>query len=285
MYYSKNAGSSFESVKRLPAFYDGDQYQTAQHEVISKDGTRIPYFIIHAKGIDLNGAQPTLLYGYGGFEVSLTPNYLDRIGLAWLERGGVYVLANIRGGGEFGPQWHQAALKENRQKAYDDFIAIAEDLTRRKITNPRHLGVMGGSNGGLLVGVMLTQRPELFKAVVCQVPLLDMFRYNKLLAGASWMAEYGNPDLPEEWAYIQKYAPYQNLRAGIKYPVPLFTTTTRDDRVHPGHARKMAAKMESLGYPFYYYENMEGGHGSGSTNEQRAFMNAIEYAYLWKMLK
>ncbi len=285
LYYSSNAGKSFKPVRSLKAFYDGDNYQTGQYEAVSRDGAKIPYFIVHARDMTANGANPTLLYGYGGFEVSETPYYLDRAGVAWLEKGGVYVLANIRGGGEFGPKWHQAALKENRQRAYDDFIAIAEDLIARKITSPRHLGVMGGSNGGLLVGVMLTQRPDLFNAVVCQVPLLDMFRYNKLLAGASWMAEYGNPDIPGEWAYIQKYSPYQNLRADVKYPTPLFTTTTRDDRVHPGHARKMAAKMESMGHPFFYYENMEGGHGSGCTNAQRAFMNTLEYIYLWKMLR
>jgi prolyl oligopeptidase len=196
----------------------------------------------------------------------------------------VYVLANIRGGGEFGPQWHRAGLKEHRQRIYDDFIAVAEELIARKITSPRHLGIMGGSNGGLLVGVALTQRPELFNAVVIQVPLLDMQRYNKLLAGASWMAEYGDPDKPEDWAFMSKYSPYQNVRPNMKYPKVLFTTTTRDDRVHPGHARKMAAKMESMGYPLYYFENTEGGHGSGVTSEQQARTLAVTYAYLWQQL-
>ena len=191
---------------------------------------------------------------------------------------------DIRGGGEFGPKWHQAALKEHRQRAYDDFYAVAEDLINRKITSPPHLGIEGGSNGGLLVGVAFTQRPDLFNAVVCAAPLLDMKRYNKLLAGASWMGEYGNPDIPDEWAYIKKYSPYQNLDKSKKYPKVLFTTTTRDDRVHPGHARKMSAKMTGMGIDNFYFENTEGGHGAGVTNEQRAFMTAIEYTYLHKML-
>ena len=194
------------------------------------------------------------------------------------------MLANIRGGGEFGPAWHRAGLKENRQRIYDDFAAVAEELIRQRITSPEHLGIEGGSNGGLLVGVAFTERPELYKAVVIQSPLLDMQRYSHLLAGASWMAEYGDPDKPDEWAYISKYSPYQNLRAGTKYPKVMFTTTTRDDRVHPAHARKMAAKMESMGLPFYYFENTEGGHGAGVTNEQRAKSIALTYAYLWQQL-
>jgi len=195
------------------------------------------------------------------------------------------VLANIRGGGEFGPQWHQAAVKENRQRAYDDFIAIAEDLSKRKLTSPPHLGIMGGSNGGLLMGVMLTQRPELFGAIVCQVPLLDMRRYHKLLAGASWMGEYGDPDKPSEWAYISRYSPYQNLHGERKYPRVLFTTSTRDDRVHPGHARKMAARMAEQGHDFLYYENIEGGHGGAANSQQQAYMHALAYAFLWKELR
>ena len=214
----------------------------------------------------------------------MKPYYSATIGTCWLDKGGVYVVANIRGGGEFGPKWHQAALKEHRQRAYDDFYAVAEDLINRKITSPPHLGIEGGSNGGLLVGVAFTQRPDLFNAVVCAAPLLDMKRYNKLLAGASWMGEYGNPDIPDEWAYIKKYSPYQNLDKSKKYPKVLFTTTTRDDRVHPGHARKMSAKMTGMGIDNFYFENTEGGHGAGVTNEQRAFMTAIEYTYLHKML-
>jgi prolyl oligopeptidase len=213
------------------------------------------------------------------------PSYSPATGISWLTKGGVYVLANIRGGGEFGPRWHQAALKENRQRAYDDFIAVAEDLIQRKITSPEHVGIMGGSNGGLLMGVMFTERPDLFHAVVCMVPLLDMKRYNKLLAGASWMAEYGNPDVPEEWSYISKYSPYQNVRADAKYPQVFFYTSTADDRVHPGHARKMVAKMEGLGHKVYYYENTEGGHAAASTNKQLALRTALSYSYLWMQLK
>ncbi|HEX6308406.1 MAG TPA: prolyl oligopeptidase family serine peptidase [Longimicrobiales bacterium] len=282
--YLADTDGQVREVRRMPAMFDADGLIVEQHEATSKDGTRIPYFIVHREGMAHDGNNPTLLYGYGGFEVSMTPGYNSVTGAAWLERGGVYVVANIRGGGEFGPDWHRAALKENRQRAYDDFIAVAEDLIARRITSPDHLGIMGGSNGGLLVGVAFTQRPELFDAVVVQVPLLDMRRYNQLLAGASWMAEYGNPDVPQEWAYISRYSPYQNLREGVEYPKVLFTTTTRDDRVHPGHARKMAARMESLGLPFYYFENTEGGHGSGVTSEQRAKMTALTYAYLWERL-
>jgi prolyl oligopeptidase len=283
LYVADENGATRE-VKRLPEQFDAQNLMVEQHEATSKDGTKIPYFIVHRRGVLHDGRNPTLLYAYGGFEVSQTPAYNAVTGAAWLERGGVYVVANIRGGGEFGPQWHRAALKENRQRAYDDFIAVAEALIARGITSPEHLGIMGGSNGGLLVGVAFTQRPELFDAVVVQVPLLDMQRYNKLLAGASWMAEYGNPDVAEDWAYIQRYSPYHNLKDNTKYPKVLFTTTTRDDRVHPGHARKMAAKMESMGYPFYYFENTEGGHGAGVTSEQRAKMYALVFAYLWERL-
>ena len=269
-------------VKRLPAMFDAKGLTVEQMEATSKDGTKIPFFVVHRETLTLDGSNPTLLSAYGGFEISNTPGYGSVVGSSWLERGGVYVLANIRGGGEFGPQWHRAGLKENRQRIYDDFAAVSEELIRRKITSPEHLGIMGGSNGGLLVGVAFTERPDLYKAVVIQNPLLDMQRYNHLLAGASWMAEYGDPDRPEEWAYISKYSPYQNLKAGTKYPQEMFTTTTRDDRVHPAHARKMAAKMESMGLPFYYFENTEGGHGAGVTNEERAKSLALTYAYLWK---
>lgn len=273
-----------QEVRRLPAMFTADDLVVEQHEATSKDGTRIPYFVVRHQDTRMDGSNPTLLYAYGGFEVAMTPSYSPVTGAAWLERGGVYVLANIRGGGEFGPSWHRAAQLENRQRAYDDFFAVAEDLIARGLTSPQHLGIMGGSNGGLLMGVALTQRPELFGAIVIQVPLLDMRRYHLLLAGASWMAEYGNPDDPEQWAFISRYSPYQNVRSGKEYPRVLFTTTTRDDRVHPGHARKMAARMESLGYPVLYFENTEGGHGAGVTNEQRAKMQALTYAYLWKQL-
>jgi prolyl oligopeptidase len=217
--------------------------------------------------------------------VSLTPFYSGVTGAAWLAQGGVYVLANIRGGGEFGPRWHQAALKENRQKAFDDFLAVAADVARRGITSPRHLGIMGGSNGGLLVGAALTQRPDLFAAVSCQVPLLDMRRYHELLAGASWIGEYGNPDAPDEWDYIARYSPYQNVVPDKRYPRVLFTTSTRDDRVHPGHARKMAARMREQGHDVLYWENMEGGHAGAANNEQTATMWAMTYAFLLSELK
>ena len=284
LYYVSDA-QSIQKLKNLPDFFDSKGLEVKQLEAVSRDGTRIPYFIVQPAGMKADGANPTLLYGYGGFEISELPAYSGVLGAGWLEKGGVYAVANIRGGGEFGPRWHQAALKQNRQRAYDDFIAVAEDLVRRKITSPRHLGIMGGSNGGLLMGVMLTERPDLFDAVVCLVPLLDMRRYNKLLAGASWMAEFGNPDVPEEWAYIKQYSPYQNVSADKKYPQVLFCTSTRDDRVHPGHARKMVARMEEMGHKVYYYENTEGGHAAAATNKQRAMRYALVYSFLWMQLR
>lgn len=274
-----------ERVKAMPAYFDAKPYTVAQYEAKSKDGTMVPYFVVMDRKAKMDGKNPTVLYGYGGFEVSLKPSYSAVAGNAWLSKGGVYVLANIRGGGEFGPRWHQAALKENRQKAYDDFIAVAEDLIKRKVTSPRHLGIMGGSNGGLLVGATLVQRPDLFNAVVSQVPLLDMQRYHKLLAGASWMGEYGDPDDPKQWDYISKYSPYQNVFKDKHYPRVLFTTSTRDDRVHPGHARKMAALMQEQGHDILYWENTEGGHGGAANNEQAARMWALTYTFLLKQLK
>jgi prolyl oligopeptidase len=245
----------------------------------------VPYFVVLPKGASFDGKQPTLLYGYGGFEISNLPFYSGTVGGGWLARGGVYVLANIRGGGEYGPRWHQAALKENRQRAFDDFIAVAEDLIARKLTSPQHLGIYGGSNGGLLVGAVMLQRPDLFKAVVCAVPLLDMKRFNKLLAGASWMAEYGNPDDPKEWEYISRYSPYQNVKKDVKYPRVLFVTSTRDDRVHPAHARKMVARMLEQGHDVLYYENIEGGHAAAANNEQIAYRSALLYSFLAKELR
>jgi prolyl oligopeptidase len=274
-----------EKLKASPAFFKSAGLVVSQHEAVSKDGTRVPYFEVARKGVERNGKNPTLLYGYGGFEISMVPEYQAGTGAAWLEKGGVYVVANIRGGGEFGPKWHQAALKANRGKAYDDFIAVAEDLVKRKVTSPKHLGIMGGSNGGLLMGNVLTRRPDLFGAVVCQVPLLDMRRYNKLLAGASWVAEYGNPDVPKEWEFIRTFSPYHNVKKGVKYPRTLFTTSTRDDRVHPAHARKMVAKMKAQGHDVLLYENVEGGHGGAADNKQRAFMSALAYTFLWQQLK
>jgi prolyl oligopeptidase len=272
------------TLKSLPATYDAAGLRTEQFFATSQDGTRVPYFIVSPKDLKLDGSNPTVLYGYGGFKQSMAPWYPRGFGPGWLARGGVFVVANIRGGGEFGPGWHQAAVKANKQRSYDDFIAVAEDLVRRKVTSPKHLGIEGGSNGGLLVGAVFTQRPDLFNAVVCQVPLLDMKRYHTLLAGASWVAEYGNPDDAAEWAFISKYSPYQNVSKGVKYPKVLFTTSTRDDRVHPGHARKMAARMLAQGHELLYYENIEGGHGLAADNEQRAHVLALEFSYLWQQL-
>ena len=273
-------GQAPRELKRLPPFFDSSKFEISQNFATSDDGTKVPYFMVAPKGLELNGEHPTLLYGYGGFEISLQPNYNASVGRAWLSEGGVYVVANIRGGGEYGPRWHQAALKENRLRAYEDFAAVAKDLVARKVTRKERLGVQGGSNGGLLVGNMVTLYPELFAAGVCQVPLLDMQRYNKLLAGASWMAEYGNPDYPEQWAYIRKFSPYQNVQPNVQYPKVLFTTSTRDDRVHPGHARKMMAKMESQGHSVWYYENIEGGHGGAANNKQSAYMQSLAYTFL-----
>ena len=271
-------------LKSLPAKFDADGLKVEQHFATSKDGTQVPYFIVHRADMPLDGTTPTLLYGYGGFEVSMRPSYSGGIGRLWLEKGGAYVLANIRGGGEFGPAWHQAGLKTERQRIYDDFIAVGEDLIDRKITSPEHLGIMGGSNGGLLMGVMLTQRPDLWNAVVVQVPLLDMLRYHKLLAGASWMAEYGDPDVAEERAFLETISPYHNFDAAADYPVPFFVTSTKDDRVHPGHARKMAKLFEDAGKPFYYYENIDGGHSAAANQKERAKRAALEYTYLYERL-
>ncbi|MBE7453899.1 MAG: S9 family peptidase [Kofleriaceae bacterium] len=271
-------------LKHSPSYFDARGVVATQHFATSKDGTRIPYFQIARKDLPLDGSAPTILGGYGGFEVSLTPGYDATGGAAWLERGGVLVEANIRGGGEYGPRWHQAALKRDRQRAYDDFIAVAEDLIARKVTSTPRLGIIGGSNGGLLMGVMLTQRPDLFGAIVCQVPLLDMKRYHKLLAGASWMEEYGDPDDPDDWAALARFSPYQNLRPGVTYPRTLFTTSTRDDRVHPGHARKMVARMKELGADLLYYENIEGGHGGAADNKQAAYMSALAYVFFARQL-
>ncbi|MFP7722347.1 prolyl oligopeptidase family serine peptidase [Lysobacter sp. A3-1-A15] len=277
-------GQAPEVLKTMPTFFDASTHEIAQHFATSKDGTKVPYFVVQPKGLVLDGSTPTLLYGYGGFEISLTPGYSGGVGKGWLEKGGVYAVANIRGGGEYGPRWHQAALKANRYKAYEDFAAVARDLVARKVTSPEHLGIQGGSNGGLLTGNMLTQYPDLFGAVVVQVPLLDMQRYHKLLAGASWMAEYGNPDKPEEWEFIRTFSPYHLFDAQQDYPPTLFMTSTRDDRVHPGHARKMMARMLEADKDVRYYENIEGGHGGAANNAQAAHMNAMAYTFLWNEL-
>lgn len=285
LFLAKAGSESREVLKSLPAFFDATPYKVEQFETTSKDGERIPYFLVMNKNTKFDGKNPALLYGYGGFEVSQLPGYSATVGNAWLNNGGVYAVANIRGGGEFGPRWHQAGLKANRQKVFDDFIAVAEDLIARKITAPRHLAISGGSNGGLLVGAVAVQRPDLFRAVLCTVPLLDMKRYHKLLAGASWVAEYGNPDDPAEWEFISKYSPYQNVKIGVSYPKFLFVTSTRDDRVHPGHARKMMARMMEQGHDVLYYENIEGGHAASANNAQLAYRVALQYSFLLKELK
>lgn len=276
-------GSRPEVLKTMPVFFDASKNTIEQHFATSKDGTRVPYFLVRPKDLKLDGTAPTLLYGYGGFEISLTPAYSGSVGKGWLEKGGVYAVANIRGGGEYGPRWHQAALKANRHKAYEDFAAVAQDLIARKVTSTPHLGIQGGSNGGLLTGNMLTQYPDLFGAVVVQVPLLDMKRYSHLLAGASWMAEYGNPDTAD-WDFIRTFSPYHLFDAKRSYPPVIFMTSTRDDRVHPGHARKMAAKMLEAGKDVRYYENIEGGHGGSANNAQAAHMSALAFTFLWNEL-
>jgi len=284
LYLARTGTDARERLKARPSFFDATGMRAEQRFATSADGTRVPYFVVWPRGAKADGRNPTLLYGYGGYQVSLQPWYSAGFGSAWYSQGGVLVVANIRGGGEFGPAWHQAAVKANKQKSYDDFAAVAEDLIKTGVTRPQQLGIMGGSNGGLLVGAVMVQRPELFGAVVCQVPLLDMRRFHRLLAGASWMAEYGDPDKPEDWAVISRYSPYQNVRAGQKLPPVLFVTSTRDDRVHPGHARKMAARMIEQGHAVDYFENIEGGHGGAADNRQRADMQALEFAFLWQRL-
>ncbi len=273
------------TIKSLPAKFDASNDVVEQFEATSTDGTKVPYFIVHRKDLAYDGSTPTLLYAYGGFQVSETPEYSGALGKLWLERGGAYALANIRGGGEFGPAWHEAGLGTKRQIIYDDFASVARDLIAKNITSPRRLGIEGGSNGGLLMGVQFTQHPELWNAVVIQVPLLDMIRIGKIAAGASWAGEYGDVDAdPAVMAFWQKTSPYQNLRTGVKYPEPFIFTTTKDDRVGPQHARKFAARLEEMGYHFYYYENTEGGHGAGADLKQAAHVTALTMTYLQRKL-
>ena len=271
-------------IQSLAAQFDASNLVIEKAKAVSKDGTRIPYFVIRQKDAAFDGTAPTLIYGYGGFDIAILPNYNALVGKLWLEKGGVYVIANIRGGGEFGPKWHQAALLKHRQRAFDDFAAVTEAVQKSGLTSPARTGITGRSNGGLLVGVMATQRPELYNAAVCGVPLLDMRRYDKLLAGASWTAEYGDPDDPNMWAYLKTYSPFHNVRPDGVYPQIYFFTSTKDDRVHPGHARKMAAKFEAYGLPYYYYENMEGGHAGAANLNQTATMRALEFVYLARKL-
>ncbi len=273
-----------QSVKALPARFDASKHEVAQFEAVSSDGTKVPYFVVHPKGMKLDGTNPTLLYAYGGFQASELPVYSGGLGKLWLEHGGVYALANIRGGGEFGPAWHEAGLKTRRQVVFDDFTAVANDLIARGITSPRRLGIKGGSNGGLLMGVMLHQHPELWRALIIEVPLLDMLRFEKIGAGASWVGEYGSNDVALESAFLRRISPYHNLKAGTAYPEPFFVTSTNDDRVTPVHARKMAARMQAMGVPFLFFENTAGGHSASANLQELATRVALEYVYLSRKL-
>jgi prolyl oligopeptidase len=278
------SGTSLKLAKALPPQFDASRDVVDQFEAVSKDGTKVPYFVVHPKDMKYDGTNPTLLYAYGGFQISLTPNYSPTIGKLWLERGGVYVLANIRGGGEFGPAWHEAGLKTSRQRIYDDFAAVGQDIVDRKITSPRRLGIWGGSNGGLLVGVEMTQHPEMWHAVMIDIPLLDMLGFEHIAAGASWVAEYGTVAIPEQRAFLASISPYNQLKPDVTYPEPLIFTTTKDDRVGPVHARKFAARMEELGKPFFYDEIVEGGHGAGADLKEQARTGAIHFTYLSRKL-
>ncbi|MDO1560188.1 prolyl oligopeptidase family serine peptidase [Brevundimonas sp. 2R-24] len=284
LYLADAAAAQTQVAKTSPERFSAEGLTVEQFQARSADGTMVPYFVVHRADMPLNGATPTLLYGYGGFQNALLPGYSATVGKLWLERGGAYVVANIRGGGEFGPAWHQAALRQNRQRTHEDFIAVAEDLIARQITSPRRLGMMGGSQGGLLVGAVLTQRPELFNAAVIQVPLFDMLRYTQIGAGASWRGEYGDPAIPEQRAWIEEYSPYQRLQAGQPYPEVFIHTSTKDDRVHPSHGRKAAARLDQLGYPVLYYENTDGGHAAGANLRETARRMALEYTYLTRRL-
>lgn len=282
LYYSD--GGAPEIVKTSPARFDADGMSVEQLEATSADGTKIPYFVVKPKGMAKNGATPTLLTGYGGFQVPRLPGYMGATGKMWVERGGAYVLANLRGGGEFGPAWHQSAIRENKQRTWDDFIAVSEDLIARGITSPKRLGIMGGSQGGLLVGTAITQRPDLFGAAIVQIPLFDMLRYHEIGRGASWIGEYGDPRIPEQRAWIEPYSPYQKLVKGVDFPSPFLWASTADDRTHPAHARKAAARLKQLGQPYYYFEDTTGGHSGGVDNEQRAKISALQYVYLMQRL-
>jgi prolyl oligopeptidase len=283
LYYSD--GSAPPAVlKTSPAYFVPEGMEVEQHEATSKDGTKIPYFIVKPKGMTLDGNTATLLTGYGGFQVPRLPGYLGTTGKLWVEKGGAYVLANMRGGGEFGPNWHQTAIRENKQRTWDDFIAVGDDLVKRGFTSPRHLGIQGGSQGGLLVGTAFTQRPDLFGAAIVQIPLFDMLRYHLIGRGASWIGEYGDPRIPEQRAWIEGYSPYQKIVAGVDYPSPFLWASTADDRTHPAHARKGAAKLKALGQPYYYFEDTTGGHSGGVDNDQRAKLQALQFVYLMQRL-
>jgi prolyl oligopeptidase len=283
LYYTD--GSTPPAVlKTSPAYFDPEGMEVAQYEATSKDGTRIPYFIVKPKGMTMDGSTAALMTGYGGFQIARLPSYLGPTGKLWVEKGGAYVLANLRGGGEFGPQWHQTAIRENKQRTWDDFIAVGEDLVKRGFTSPQHLGIQGGSQGGLLVGTAFTQRPDLFGAAIVQIPLFDMLRYHLIGRGASWIGEYGDPRIPEQRAWIEGYSPYQKIVEGVDYPTPFLWASTADDRTHPAHARKGAAKLKALGQPYYYFEDTTGGHSGGVDNEQRAKLQALQFVYLMQRL-
>ena len=283
LYYSDGT-SAPQVLKTSPPRFDAAGMSVEQHAATSKDGTRIPYFIVKPKGMALDGSTPTLMTGYGGFQVANLPSYIATAGKLWVENGGAYVLANMRGGGEFGPAWHQSAIRENKQRTWDDFIAVGEDLVKRGFTSPQHLGIQGGSQGGLLVGTAFTQRPDLFGAAIVQIPLFDMLRYHLIGRGASWIGEYGDPRIPEQRAWIEGYSPYQKIEAGVDYPAPFLWASTADDRTHPAHARKAAAKLKALGQPYYYFEDTTGGHSGGVDNDQRAKLQALQFVYLMKRL-
>ncbi|KWV90691.1 prolyl oligopeptidase family protein [Erythrobacter sp. YT30] len=283
LYYTD--GSDAPAVlKTSPSYFDAAGMDVEQHEAVSKDGTKIPYFIVKPAGMEMTGDTAVLMSGYGGFQIPRLPGYLGTTGKLWLERGGAYVLANLRGGGEFGPEWHQTAIRENKQRTWDDFIAVGEDLVERGFTSPEHLGIQGGSQGGLLVGTAFTQRPDLFGAAIVQIPLFDMLRYHLIGRGASWIGEYGDPRIPEQRAWIEGYSPYQKIVEGVDYPTPFLWASTADDRTHPAHARKGAARLKELGQPYFYFEDMTGGHSGGVDNEQRAKLQALQYVYLMRRL-
>lgn len=282
-FYDASTGKA-ETVKTTPARFDASRHVVEQLEATSRDGTKIPYFLIRPKTMKSDGSTPTLLNAYGGFQVPQLPSYSGTMGRLWLEAGNAYAVANLRGGGEFGPKWHQDAQGATKQRTWDDYIAVAEDLIRRKVTSPRRLGAIGGSQGGLLVGTAITQRPELFNAAIVQVPLFDMLRYHLIGAGASWISEYGDPRKPEQRAWLEAYSPYQKLRAGVKYPMPFIHSSTADDRVTPVHGRKAAARLAELGVPYYYYENMEGGHAAAANLPETARRLAMEYVYATQRL-
>ena len=283
LYYTDGSGDP-QALKTSPARFDASGMEVEQHEATSADGTKIPYFIVKPQGMEMNGKTPVLMSGYGGFQIPRLPSYLGTTGKMWLERGGAYVLANLRGGGEFGPGWHQTAIRENKQRTWDDFIAVGQDLVDRGFTAPKHLGIQGGSQGGLLVGTAFTQRPDLFNAAIVAIPLFDMLRYHVIGRGASWIGEYGDPRIPEQRAWIEGYSPYQMIKEGEDYPTPFLWASTADDRTHPAHARKGAARLKEQGHPYYYFEDMTGGHSGGVDNEQRAKLQALQYIYLMQQL-